>query len=101
MTIKTRTVFYTVKDVGSLVRSRFHGSLHVFSDEAQRAGIRFPSGLIYIGPVGRGLFKPVDEGRLEVVLNPERIDTYGIETFLRDCDILPVSHPSYPDGPLP
>jgi hypothetical protein len=71
-----------VKDVGPIVRDRFKGSLHVFADESARAGIQYPHGLWYIGPLNRGIRHPVDESRLEVVFDDDSITLADVQAFL-------------------
>jgi hypothetical protein len=79
---KDMTVRFTVIDKGEQVRQRFSDSLHLMFDEAQRAAIRLPHGLWYVGPISRGLSMPVDETQLEAVFDSDLISVEQIRYFL-------------------
>ncbi|HZG43144.1 MAG TPA: hypothetical protein VEY93_09290 [Longimicrobium sp.] len=81
------TTQFHVLAKGQRVEHEFAGSLHMMFDEAQRAGIALPHGLWYIGPLGRGLFRPVDESVLEAVYDPSLITPAQIRDFLMQLGI--------------
>ena len=84
---KQTKVVFEILDKGEIIRNQFHDSLHAFSDEASRAGIKFPHGLFYLGPVSKGLLKPVDEKHLEAVYDPGLISFSEVEKFLDELKI--------------
>jgi len=76
-----------VREIGSYIKQNFDGSLHRFSDDGQQAGVIYPHGLWYVGPVSREKSGESDDTHLKIVFDDTLLTLTDIQAFLANYGI--------------